>query len=91
VAAERGNTFVFKEEGAFLDLPPLSCGGIDATAAIAVEESDSAAGQVLPLGGSVRVGEVSSTVHPGVDLATGLCTPGRPSMLARALILRPLG
>jgi hypothetical protein len=32
------------EEGAFVDLPPLSCGGIYAAAAIAVEESDSAAG-----------------------------------------------
>jgi hypothetical protein len=37
-------------EGAFADLPPLSCGGIEGAAAIAVDESDSAAGQVLLLG-----------------------------------------
>jgi hypothetical protein len=34
-----------------VDLPPLSRGGISGAAAIAVEESDSAAGQVLLLGG----------------------------------------
>jgi hypothetical protein len=38
--------------GAFVDLPPLSCGGIRGAAAIAVEESDSAAGQVLLIGGT---------------------------------------
>jgi hypothetical protein len=48
--------------------------------AIAVEESDSAAGQVLLLGGVLEDGEVSTTVHL-VDLATGVCTPGRPDML----------
>ena len=42
------------EGGAFVDLPPLSCGGIWGAAAIAVEESDSAAGQVLLLGGVVQ-------------------------------------
>jgi hypothetical protein len=68
-----------EEEGAFMDLPPLSCGGIWVAAAIAVEESDSAAGQVLLLGGVVQGGAVP-TVHL-VDLATGVCTPGRPDML----------
>jgi hypothetical protein len=67
------------EEGAFVDLPPLSCGGNCGAAAITVEESDSAAGQVLLLGGVMEDGEVS-TVHL-VDLATGVCTPGRPDML----------
>jgi hypothetical protein len=68
------------EEGAFVDLPPLSCGGIRGAAAIVVEESDSAAGQVLLLGGLMQDGEESSTVHL-VDLATGVCTPGRPDLL----------
>jgi hypothetical protein len=66
------------EEGAFVDLPPLSCGEIDGAAAIAVEESESAAGQVLLLGGAVQA--AVSTVYL-VDLATGVCTPGRPDML----------
>jgi hypothetical protein len=67
------------EEGAFVDLPPLPCGGIQCAAAIAVEESDSAAGQVLLLGRSMGGGPVS-TAHL-VDLATGVCTPGRPDLL----------
>jgi hypothetical protein len=67
------------EGGAFVALPPLSCGGIYDAAAIAVEESDSAAGQVLLLGGEMGGGAVS-TVHL-VDVATGVCTPGRPDML----------
>jgi hypothetical protein len=48
--------------GAFVDLPPLSCGGIFGAAAIAVEESDSAEGQVLLLGGRDGSGRLS-TVH----------------------------
>jgi hypothetical protein len=69
------------EEGAFVDLPPLSCGAFWGAAAIAVEESDSAAGRVLLLGGVMQAGAVvSRTVHL-VDLATGVCTPGRPDML----------
>jgi hypothetical protein len=67
------------EEGAFVALPPLSCGAISSVAAIVVEESDSAAGQVLLLGGAMQSASVS-TVHL-VDLATGVCTPGRPDML----------
>jgi hypothetical protein len=35
-----------EEGGAFVDLPPLSCGELFGAAAIAVDESDSAAGQV---------------------------------------------
>jgi hypothetical protein len=41
-----------EEGGAFVDLPPLTCGGIFGAAAIAVEASDCAAGQVLLLGGA---------------------------------------
>jgi hypothetical protein len=59
--------------GAFGDLPPLSRGAITGAAAIEVEESDSAAGQVLLLGGfDVDDGIVLSTVHL-VDLTTGAC------------------
>jgi hypothetical protein len=69
------------EEGAaFVDLPPLSCGEIYGAAAIAVDESDSAAGQVLLLGGRVQGQGAVSTVHL-VDLATGVCTRGRPDLL----------
>jgi hypothetical protein len=57
-----------------VDLPPLSCGRIDSAAAIAVEESDSAAGQVLPLGGLGEDYRPVSTVQL-VDLATGACAP----------------
>jgi hypothetical protein len=67
------------EEGVFVDLPSLSCGGIGGAAAIAVEENDSAAGQVLLLGGWGQGGAVR-TVHL-VDLATGVCTLGRPDLL----------
>jgi hypothetical protein len=61
-------------EGAtFVSLPPLSCGGIFSAAAIAVEGSDSAAGQVLLLGGGDSSHDPLSTVQL-VDLATGVCT-----------------
>jgi hypothetical protein len=63
------------EEGAaFVDLPPLSCGGIRAAAAVAVEESDSAAGQVLLIGGFDEDYNALTTVQL-VDLATGACAP----------------
>jgi hypothetical protein len=58
--------------GAFVDLPLLSCGGISGAAAVAVDESDSAAGQVLLRGGVDDDDEPMSTVHL-VDLATGAC------------------
>jgi hypothetical protein len=61
-------------DGVFTSLPPLSCGGIADAAAIVVEESTSAAGQVLLLGGFDEQGVALSTVHL-VDLATGTCTP----------------
>jgi hypothetical protein len=38
------------EEPAFVNLPPLSCGGIRGTTAIAVDESASAMGTVILLG-----------------------------------------
>jgi hypothetical protein len=57
--------------GAFVDLPPLSRGGIQAAAAIEVDESDSAAGQVLLLGGC-DANNALPTVHL-LDLATGAC------------------
>jgi hypothetical protein len=58
---------------AFVELPPLSCGAIYGAAAIAVDESDSAAGQVLLLGGWNQYGMSTSSVRL-VDLATGICT-----------------
>jgi hypothetical protein len=64
---------------AFVNLPPLSCGKIWEATAIAVEESDSAAGQVLLLGGVASPGGITSSVHL-VDLATGICTP-QPDLL----------
>jgi hypothetical protein len=62
-----------EEGGAFVELPPLSCGGIEGAAAIVVDESDSAAGQVLLLGGWDGSGLVSTVQL--VDLATGACAP----------------
>jgi len=62
------------EDRLFTDFPALSCGGIAEAIAIAVEESNSAAGQVLLLGGYDEEGVGFSTVHL-VDLATGVCTP----------------
>jgi hypothetical protein len=58
--------------GAFVDLPPLSRGGITGAAAIEVDESDSAAGQVLLLGGGDALTRRRRRVHL-VDLATGAC------------------
>jgi hypothetical protein len=61
-------------EGAvFMSLPQLSCGGIFGAVAIAVEESNGAAGQVLLLGGRDSSLDPLSTVQL-VDLATGTCT-----------------
>jgi hypothetical protein len=63
-----------EEGGTFADLPPLSCGGMWGTAGIAVEESDSATGQVLLLeGGRHRSGPMATVQL--VDLATGECAP----------------
>jgi hypothetical protein len=62
-----------EEGGAFVELPPLSCGRIDGAAVLAVEESDGAAGQVLLLGGVDATGPVPTVQL--VDLATGACVP----------------
>jgi hypothetical protein len=67
-----------EEQGAFVSLPSLSCGEISHAAAVAVDESDSAAGQVLLLGGVGRV--ITSKGVRLVDLATGTCTR-QPDML----------
>jgi hypothetical protein len=72
-----------EERAAITSLPPLSCGGIHGAAAIAVEESHSAAGQVLLLGGVDPSHHIMSTVQL-VDLATGVCTLQRPVLHARA-------
>jgi hypothetical protein len=63
-----------KGAGAFVELPPLSCGGICAAAAIAVDESDSASGKVLLIGGYDQNLEETSAVFL-VDLATGVSLP----------------
>jgi hypothetical protein len=62
-----------EEGGAFVDIPPLSCGGIEGAAAVAVDESDSAAGRVLLLGG--RDANVTLSTVQLVNLATGACAP----------------
>jgi hypothetical protein len=68
------------EGGAFVDLPPLSCGEIEDAAAIAVDESDSAAGQVLLIGGYNDDDEVPMSTVQLVDLATGACAQ-QPDLL----------
>jgi len=65
-------------EGAFKELPPLSCGDMTDAAAVAVEASEGAARQVLMLGGYTENLAPVSLVHL-VDLATGVCTP-QPSL-----------
>ena len=65
--------------GVFTGQPPLTCGGIAGAAAIGADESDSAAGQVLLLGGYGEDYRPVSTVYL-VDLATGVCTP-QPNLL----------
>jgi len=59
---------------AFVELPPLSCGVVSGAAAIAVDETHSASGQVLLLGGTDQDGTATPSVQL-VDLATGICTP----------------
>jgi hypothetical protein len=69
-------------ESVFKVLPPLSCGPIRSSVALAIEEDESELGQVLLIGGVNEDGIVgiSSAVHK-VDLATGMCTP-QPSLLS---------
>eukprot|EP00740_Mantoniella_antarctica_P022835 CAMPEP_0198684406 /NCGR_PEP_ID=MMETSP1468-20131203/12182_1 /TAXON_ID=1461545 /ORGANISM="Mantoniella sp, Strain CCMP1436" /LENGTH=63 /DNA_ID=CAMNT_0044429203 /DNA_START=58 /DNA_END=245 /DNA_ORIENTATION=- len=50
-------------EGAFTGQPPLTREGIAGTVAIVVDESSSAAGQVLLLGGYGEYNETVSTVY----------------------------
>jgi hypothetical protein len=59
--------------GAFVELPPLSCGAISGAAAVVVDEKDSVQGQVLLIGGAGNGGAWTSSVQL-VDLATGVCT-----------------
>ena len=70
--------------GAFVELPPLSCGAIFDAVAIAVDETHSALGQVLLLGGSTQDRTATSSVRL-VDLATGVCTPQADLLHARSL------
>jgi hypothetical protein len=72
-----------EEGGAFVDLPPLSCGELFGAAAIAVDESDSAARQVLLIGGLNEAFTLVSTVQL-VDLATGACAPQNNLLHPRA-------
>jgi hypothetical protein len=60
--------------GAFVELPPLSCGAISGAAVVVVNEDDSVRGQVLLIGGAGHDGALTSSVQL-VDLATGVCTP----------------
>jgi hypothetical protein len=48
------------EELTFADLPPLSCGARFGSAALPIEESESAEGQVLLLGGSADDGALDT-------------------------------
>jgi hypothetical protein len=68
---------------AITSLPPLSCGELNGAAAIAVEESHNAAGQVLLLGEAGYSHHILSTVQL-VDLATGVCTLQPPLLRRRS-------
>jgi hypothetical protein len=77
-----------EEGGAFVDLPPLSRGGIHGAAAVAVDESDSAAGQVLLLGGIDGSGRLSTVQL--TDLATGACAQ-QPNNLLHQRVYSAVG
>jgi hypothetical protein len=68
--------------GAFVELPPLSCGAISDAAVVVVDEKDSVRGQVLLIGGSGNDGVLTSSIQL-VDLATGACTPQDDLLHAR--------
>jgi hypothetical protein len=73
------------EELSFTALPPLSCGPRTGSITLPIDESESAEGQVLLLGGCEEAGEpldVASRVLK-VDLATGACTPQPPLLYGR--------
>jgi hypothetical protein len=79
-----GNVEMIADGGVtVINQPPLSCGGIDLAAAIAIDESNSAKVQVLLLGGYSEDEEAVPTVHL-VDLATGACTQQPRLLHARA-------
>jgi len=67
------------EVNIFKVLPPLSCGPIQGSAVVVIDESDSDQGQVLLIGGRGARGESTSAVRK-VDLATGDCTV-QPALL----------
>jgi hypothetical protein len=73
-----------KGGGAFVELPPLSCGPIIGAVAIAVDETHSALGQVLLLGGEQDQDNTSTSSVQLVDLATGICTPQADLLHARS-------
>ena len=73
---------LLKGARAFVELPPLSCGAIYDTTAVAVDETHSASGQVCLLGG-YQNGTATSSVRL-VDLATGVCTPQADLLHARS-------
>jgi hypothetical protein len=73
------------EEHTFTDLPPLPCGPRLDPIALPIDESESAEGLVLLLGGRGEDGaplDVASRVLT-VDLATGACTPHPPLLYGR--------
>jgi len=72
-----------KGAGAFVELPPLSCGAIYGAAAIAVDDTRSASGQVFLLGGRGQDGWATSSVQL-VDLVTGVSTPHADLLNARS-------
>ena len=65
------------------DLPPLTCGAVEAAVVLPIVDTTSVEGQVLLIGG-VDEEEVVSKVYI-VDLATGACSPhlGDGRMFAR--------
>jgi hypothetical protein len=68
-------------QGAFTSQPPLSRGETTSTVAIAVDESGSAVGRALLLGGYLDGDDpVPMSTVSLVDLATGVCTP-QPNLL----------
>jgi hypothetical protein len=72
-------------EHTFTALPPLSCGPRIGSTALRIDESESAEGQVLLLGGCDEhrqpLNEASRVLK--VDLATGACTPQPPLLYGR--------
>jgi hypothetical protein len=72
------------EEHTFADLPPLSCGPRSCSIALPIDESESAEGQVLLLGGSAEGDQLDVAARVvKADLATGACTPHPPLLYDR--------